>query len=129
MEFQTSALIRKTLIHSISEFGTQYVTDYEHGSFHLNKVDDFGNTLLLIAAQNGNMKISKLLFAKGANTNHQNKQGQTALHYAMNTITLTLVHGLLTPKMEGAGDTLENAFQLKCVHSLFVVACTFSFFA
>jgi ankyrin repeat protein len=38
------------------------------------QVDEFGNTLLHVACQNGNEKISRLLIGKGANPNHQNKQ-------------------------------------------------------
>ena len=97
----------------LPDFGTQYVTDYERQRFHLNKVDQFGNTLLLIAAQNGNMKIAKLLFAKGANTNHQNKQGQTALHYAMEYNYFDLGTWLADSQNGGgADDTLENQYQL-----------------
>lgn len=39
--------------------------------FNLNKVDDHGNTLLMVAAQNGNLKMSKLFIYKGSNPNHQ----------------------------------------------------------
>lgn len=39
--------------------------------FNLNKVDDHGNTLLMVATQNGNLKMSKLFIYKGANPNHQ----------------------------------------------------------
>lgn len=37
----------------------------------MNKVDDHGNTLLMVAAQNGNLKMAKLFVYKGANPNHQ----------------------------------------------------------
>ena len=39
--------------------------------FNLNKADDHGNTLLMVAVQNSNLKISKLFVNKGANPNHQ----------------------------------------------------------
>lgn len=39
--------------------------------FNLNKTDDHGNTLLMVAAQNGNLKMAKLYVNKGANPNHQ----------------------------------------------------------
>ncbi len=99
----------------LAEFGTQYVTDYERQRFHLNKVDEFGNTLLLIAGQNGNMKIAKLLFSKGSNPNHQNKQGQTALHYAMEYNYFDLGTWLADSQNgAGADDTLEVSFLFVC---------------
>ena len=45
--------------------------------------DNSGNTLLLVAAQHGRRRICRLLVAKGANPDHQNAQGHTALHFAM----------------------------------------------
>merc|ERR1712224_243617 len=59
-----------------------YVDAYERETFNLNKVNEHGNTMLHVAAQNGNVKIAKLLVEKGANPNHQNKGGQTAGHFA-----------------------------------------------
>ena len=101
------------------DFGSQYVTDYERQRFHMNKVDQFGNTLLLIAAQNGNMKIAKMLFAKGANVNHQNKQGQTALHYAMEYNYFDFGTWLADSQNGGgADDTVENQFQLTAYDGL-----------
>ncbi|KAJ8602420.1 hypothetical protein CTAYLR_001223 [Chrysophaeum taylorii] len=66
----------------VEDFGTAYVDSYEREHFNLNKVDAHGNSMLVVAAQNGNIQIAKLLVAKGANPNHQNKMGQTAGHYA-----------------------------------------------
>merc|ERR1712224_220495 len=59
-----------------------YVDAYERETFSLNKVNEHGDTMLHVAAQNGNVKIAKLLVEKGANPNHQNKGGQTAGHFA-----------------------------------------------
>jgi hypothetical protein len=60
-------------------------TIYGKSSSHplLNQCDEHGNTLMHIAAQNGNLRIAKLLIEKGANPNHQNKQGQTPGHFAV----------------------------------------------
>ena len=66
----------------VEDFGTAYVDAYERETFNLNKVNEHGNTMLHVAAQNGNVKIAKLLVEKGANPNHQNKGGQTAGHFA-----------------------------------------------
>ncbi|EKX34207.1 hypothetical protein GUITHDRAFT_119624 [Guillardia theta CCMP2712] len=43
--------------------------------------DEFGNTVLIIAAQNGNKRITKICLRRGANINAQNFRGQTSLHY------------------------------------------------
>ncbi len=40
----------------------------------MNRAEKHGNTLFLLAAQNGSIKIAKLLLSKGANPNHQNVQ-------------------------------------------------------
>jgi hypothetical protein len=63
--------------------GTVYVEDYDKVKFGLNKTDDYGNTMLHVAAQNGNVEIAELLIQKGCNPNHQNKQGNTPGHFAI----------------------------------------------
>ena len=63
----------KSLVQSpyVIDNGTVYVDGYERLLFNINKTDEFGNTLLSIACQNGNAKTCKYLVAKGANANHQ----------------------------------------------------------
>lgn len=56
----------------LEDYGTQYEDALARRKFHMNSVDDYGNSLLVIAAQNGQMKIAQLLIRKGANPNHQN---------------------------------------------------------
>ena len=48
----------------------------------MNRVDKLGASPLLLAAQEGNLKIVKLLVKKGANINQANAHGHTALHLA-----------------------------------------------
>lgn len=43
--------------------------------------DQYGNTLLIIACQNGNKRVAKLLLRRGANINGRNHKGNTPLHY------------------------------------------------
>lgn len=74
------AIVRLQFMEGI---GTVYVQSVEDSAFHLSKYDEHGNTLMHVAAQNGNLRIAKLLMAKGANPNHQNKQGQTPGHFAV----------------------------------------------
>lgn len=81
----------------VDGFGTAYTEAYEREHFNLNKTDEYGNSMLIVAAQNGNEAVAKFLVSKGpvddsmlisfllpsgANPNHQNKMGQTAGHYA-----------------------------------------------
>lgn len=62
----------------LPDYGTQYDEGTNRKRFHINMVDDKGNTLLTTAAQNGKLKMAKLLVSKGANPNHQNVRCRTA---------------------------------------------------
>ena len=93
----------------VIDHGTVYVTGYERLPFHINKTDEYGNTLLSNACQNGNMKICKYLLAKGANPNHQNYAGQTPAHFAIAYNFFDLSQWLFE---SGADDTIENKFGL-----------------
>ena len=96
----------------VEDFGTAYVDAYERETFNLNKVNEHGNTMLHVAAQNGNVKIAKLLVEKGANPNHQNKGGQTAGHFANAYQFYDFLSWLFDPNGGGADDTLENMYGL-----------------
>ncbi|RYG66547.1 ankyrin repeat domain-containing protein, partial [archaeon] len=56
-----------------------------------------------------NAKIAKYLVSKGANANHQNKQGQTAAHFCIAYQFFDLSTWLFE---NGADDTVENKFGL-----------------
>lgn len=47
----------------------------------VNSTDQFGNTLLILAAQQGSKRMCKFLLRRGANINMQSLAGNTALHY------------------------------------------------
>ncbi|EQC39672.1 hypothetical protein SDRG_03101 [Saprolegnia diclina VS20] len=78
--------------------------------FDINVEDEKGNTLLLIAAQNVNQKMVEFLVLRGANINHKNAQGNTALHFAMAYDKDGVLGEYLIG--HGADDTIENAFGL-----------------
>ncbi|CAM9463113.1 unnamed protein product [Chrysoparadoxa australica] len=114
LEQLPNRLFEKSLVRVqyVADIGTSYQEGYEKEPFNMNKTDEHGNTLLMIASQNGNLKVSKLFIQKGANPNHQNKQGQTAGHYATAYQFFELVGWLFDPAEVGADDTLENKFGL-----------------
>jgi len=107
----------KTLVQVsyVPDFGTVYVEGYEKLPFHINKMDEYGNTMLCLACQNGNLKIAKYLITKGANPNHQNKQGQTAPHFAIAYKFYDLSQWMFE---NGADDTLHNKFGLTAYDGL-----------
>ena len=45
--------------------------------------DEMGNSLLIMAAMNGDFKMCEILLSRGVNVNAQNHVGNTALHYAI----------------------------------------------
>jgi hypothetical protein len=93
----------------IENQGTLYTDGYENLPFHINKADEHGNTMLCLAAQNGNKKITQYLVQKGANMNHQNKNGQTAGHFANAYSFFDLSQWLFA---NGADDQLTNSYGL-----------------
>ncbi len=56
--------------------------------------------------QKSNKRMVEMLLARGANINHQNTLGNTALHYAMAFDTDGLLGEYLIER--GADDSLEN---------------------
>jgi ankyrin repeat protein len=85
---------------------------YEREAFHMNKMDDHGNTPLHIAAQDGDVRIAKLLVEKGANPNHQNKQGQTPGHFAVAYQFFDFASWLFDERGGNANDLLPNIYGL-----------------
>lgn len=77
--------------------------------------DEQGNTLLHIAAQNGNKRMIKLCLRREADINSQNLSGQTPLHYAY-AYGYSDVGEYLIRK--GADDTIRNKDKLTCYEGL-----------
>jgi len=59
---------------------TQQLVDEDDSIVHARDV--FGNTPLMIAAQNNHIHIAELLVMKGADVDARNTKGNTALHFA-----------------------------------------------
>lgn len=57
----------------------KFVEDAVKYGFDLETEDEDGNTLLMIAVQHGHKRIVDMLTIRGADVNHQNKDGAWAL--------------------------------------------------
>ena len=73
--------------------------------------DAAGNSMLLVAVQNGNKRIAKLCLRRGAGLNHQNLSGNGVLHFAFAYKHEELAQYLIE---KGADDALRNADGLVC---------------
>lgn len=74
--------------------------------FPIDAEDERGNTLLLVATQNRNKKLVEMLLLRGADINHQNASGNTALHFALAFDPEGALSEFLIE--HGADDTIEN---------------------
>jgi hypothetical protein len=99
-------------VQFVENAGTTYKLEAERQLFHLNTTDEHGNTLMHIAAQNGNVRIAKLLIERGANPDHQNKQGQTPGHFAVSYQFFDFASWLYDPNGAGGNDLLTNMYGL-----------------
>ena len=89
-------------------------TDLDNVELRVNidRQDEQGNTLLMVACQNNNKKIVKALLRRGANTNVRSLTGDTALHHAFG-LSYTDLGEYLVAK-GGADDSILNCKGLTC---------------
>lgn len=73
--------------------------------------DYHGNTLFVLACQQGNKKLAKFLLRRGADVNAQNNGGNTALHYLYEYKHISLAEYLIR---KGANDSIKNGVFLTC---------------
>jgi hypothetical protein len=81
----------------------------------VDATDEFGNTPLVIAAQNGYKRMTKLLLRHSADINAQNNRGNTPLHFSYAYGFKVLAEYL---KEKGADDTIRNDAGLTCYQGL-----------
>ncbi|KAL7500015.1 hypothetical protein ACHAWT_007970 [Skeletonema menzelii] len=91
-------------VKSCEEDTLKEVLDCE-GDLDINTRDQHGNTLFILACQQGSKKLAKFLLRRGSDMNAQNHAGNTALHY-LNEYNHTNLADWLVRK--GADDTLKN---------------------
>jgi len=82
---------------------------------NINTADQFGNTLLILAAQQGSKRMCKFLLRRGANINLQSLVGNTVLHYCYAYSQFELGEYL---KNKGADDSILNADEMTCYEGL-----------
>jgi ankyrin repeat protein len=81
----------------------------------INTADQFGNTLLILAAQQGSKRMCKFLLRRGANINLQALSGNTFLHYCYAYGQDELGEYL---KGKGADDSILNIDEMTCYEGL-----------
>ncbi|RLN89142.1 hypothetical protein BBJ28_00012051 [Nothophytophthora sp. Chile5] len=81
----------------------------------VNARDNHGNTLFILACQQGNKRLAKLLLRRQADMNLQNLSGNTALHYLYEYRHVALAEYL---KAKGAQDATPNSAGLTCYEGL-----------
>ena len=79
--------------------------------------DYHGNTLFILACQQGSKKLAKFLLRRGADMNVQNNGGNTALHYLYEYKHVSLAEYLIR---KGANDSIKNGVSLTCYEGLAV---------
>lgn len=101
--------------------GTIYDDLLEKSVFHINKSDENGNSPLLLAAQNNNLKVAQLLLTKGANPNHQNVSASCRhvvhfvtkwVHFVSDLCTLSVNDDLLDLEKRQHCGPLRHGVQL-----------------
>merc|ERR1712129_15903 len=80
-----------------------------------NIVDNHGNTILIVAAQNGSKRLVKTALRYNADINHQNNRGNTAAHYAFAYGYRLLGEYIMS---KGADDRVSNEHGLKCYEGI-----------
>ena len=77
--------------------------------------DQYGNTLFILACQQGNKKLAKVLLRRGADMNAQNNGGNTSLHYLYEYKHISLAEYLIK---KGADDGAKNGVGRTCYEGL-----------
>jgi hypothetical protein len=86
----------------------------------INTADDFGNTLLILTAQQGSKRMCKFLLRRGANINMQNLSGNTALHYCYAYSNIELAEYLKSKVTNFLRFHAFYEFTSKCFEILFL---------
>ena len=110
----TEAAIEKAIQAAKASNITQ-MEDALEEDIPVNCADDHGNTILILAAQQGSKRMVKFLLRKGANINAQNLAGNTVLHFCYTYSHAELAEYLIK---RGADDSILNIDGMTCYEGL-----------
>ena len=83
--------------------------------FPADATDGFGNTLFIVACQNGNKKIAKLAIKYGGDMDRGNLKGNTGLHFLWAYGYESVVEYFVS---KGANPLVKNDYGLTCRQGL-----------
>ena len=84
----------------------QEILVHNSAEFDVDTRDSFGNTVLIVAAQNNRKRVTKMCVRAGVPLDARNKQGNTALHYCYGYGYFELGEYLVS---KGADERVTNA--------------------
>ncbi len=107
----TEELQRKAIVACTAGNMESLRAALDEGNLSVETSDSHGNTLLLVATQQGNKRLVKMLLRRGAKINAQNGDGCSVLHFCFQHGRHKLAEYL---KSKGADDTLVNSQGITC---------------
>ena len=91
----------------------EHVLNYD--GISVDTRDQHGNTLFILACQQGNKKLAKVLLRRGADMNARNNGGNSSLHYLYEYKHISLAEYLVR---KGANDGMKNGLGRTCYEGL-----------
>jgi ankyrin repeat protein len=106
-------LLQKEIDRRYREYISEWDDVRARDTHDVFEENEYGDTPLIIASHQGNLKLVKLLLNMGANINHKNKKEQTALHNAacnkhMDVVNFLIKHGADTTTLDDLGMTCQD---------------------
>ncbi|OQR84486.1 hypothetical protein ACHHYP_13312 [Achlya hypogyna] len=106
--------IRKAVLYTRNNNVTELEGMFDLG-VHVNAQDENGNSLFVLACQQGNKNMCKFLLRRRCDANMQNFRGNTGLHYCYEYKWIELAEYL---KGKGVRDDIPNADGLMCYEGI-----------
>ncbi|KDO28953.1 hypothetical protein SPRG_06054 [Saprolegnia parasitica CBS 223.65] len=106
--------IRKAVLYTRNNNVKELESMFDAG-VHVNAQDENGNSLFILACQQGNKNMCKFLMRRRCDTNMQNFRGNTGLHYCFEYKWHELAEYL---KEKGVRDDIPNADGLMCYEGI-----------